>query len=192
MKLALDLDGILVDFCNGCFEAYDQPKIPLDEWPAVDNPEGLVQTFVQQVLKVDSDDLFTVIDHQGFWANLDWMPDGQEILAYVEKKFGKENILLATSPPTWHPKSCPSALAGKFRWIEKHMPDYIDRVLFGSPKHWLANDRTVLVDDFDFNIKKFEKAGGYGALMPRPWNSLRHIRDNPIDALKDRIESILL
>jgi len=79
---------------------------------------------------------------------------------------GAENVLIATVPT----KSA-GCLAGKYQWIEEHLPDWAQRQYSITPrKHWNAQPGTLLIDDSHSNCDKFVKCGGHSLIVPRPWN----------------------
>jgi len=123
---------------------------------------------------------------RSFWADLDWMPDGQEILRVVEDFFGKDNICLLTSP-TLNPESA----SGKMDWIKRNMPDYSRQFLVGSAKKFCASHDAVLIDDADHNYQSFIKAGGGAVLVPRKWNSRYADDNNTIEVLSLYITKLM-
>lgn len=152
----LDLDGVLTDFVGAATKAHDLQYPPYPEPGNHNMPEAYG-------LKDDAT-FWRKFDTEDFWANLDWMPDGREILKLVESAFSTIQIL---TKPTRNPQ-CSS---GKLRWIQKHIPKYSRNVFIG-PKKWLvASENKVLIDDHDKNINNFRLSGGIGILVPRVWNS---------------------
>lgn len=154
MKCLLDLDGVLVDFVGGAAKLHGFDPALAVRWDFMADV-GLTQNQFWSPLGED------------FWANLPWMPDGMRILAIVEKAFGPENVCLLTSPC-----DTDGCMQGKLRWIRKHLPVYNRRYLMGSAKEFCASRDSLLIDDSDSNTTKFATAGGWGVLVPRPWNVL--------------------
>ncbi len=163
MKVVLDLDGVLVDLIGGMEEHFD---IKIKEWP-----EG--ETSFEKVFNMTPKQLWGNLGFE-FWSNLKWNFDGQYILTKLIMTFGEKNIVICTSP-TLHPQ----AAAGKMAWIQKQMPDFSRRFMIGSAKEFLAHDRAILVDDFDYNVDKFREHGGHAILVPRPWNSNNNLETLP-------------
>jgi len=102
-----------------------------------------------------------------FWANLDWMEDGRDILKAVLDRFKPHEIVVLTKP-----MRNSGAYTGKMIWFENNIPQLYDRVVPSLvPKEVFAVDfNTLLVDDCQENIEQFIRAGGAGILVPRPWN----------------------
>jgi 5'(3')-deoxyribonucleotidase len=103
-----------------------------------------------------------------FWANVGVYPDGLCLLRAAESLVGPDNIGFLTAPTK--SRGC---VDGKLTWVEKHFPDYVDRVFTGKSKEMFASSDKILVDDSDLNIEKFSGRGGRGVLVPRPWNRNR-------------------
>ena len=165
----LDVDGVLADFVGGCCEVFGISREYLYErWPP-----GIWN--FHPSLQITEDQFWADIDAQGikFWRNLEPMPDMADILQVVEERFG-DNVALLTSPPR-----NPLAVAGKVEWIQKYLPKYRRKFFVGPAKHLLAHPRAILIDDYDANVQKFQKAGGLGIVVPRRWN---HLHDHPISA----------
>lgn len=168
MRLFLDLDGVIVDFAQGCIDWYNLDCNVKDftKWSKIfkyftgyekDFWEGLTDKF---------------------WVELKFTKEAKEILELL--KDVKPCIL--TSPGH-------TGAGGKQQWIRKNLPDYFKdgRYLIGPAKHYLATSDSLLIDDSQENCRKFEEAGGYSILIPRPWNDLR---DNDlITYLKGKLES---
>jgi hypothetical protein len=152
----IDLDGVLVDFHAGAARHHGVPYP--DPWPS-----GVWH--VDQVLGIEHTAFWSTLD-EFFWSELTPTTDGFQILSLVESVFGAERVCILSSPPR-----DPAALAGKCRWIQRHLPRYDRQFLIGPCKHMVAGHDAVLVDDSDDNIHRFRRAGGTGVLVPRPWNS---------------------
>lgn len=177
IKCFLDLDGVLVDFVSGACKIHG---IPIDYTQS----ENRGKWDIEQLMGISSSDFWKPLEFD-FWANLEWMSDGKEILKSVERTFGRDNIAILTSPS----KNIGCA-SGKVVWLEKNMPEYARQYIISPVKHFCAGPKTVLIDDSDQNIKDFEWAGGKGILVPRPWNSLHTVRSFAYDAMAYQIQGL--
>ncbi len=166
MKCMLDLDGVLVDFIADAHRYYGL-SYSYEDYPyELGNYHNCPPPNSEMTTREFWDGLA-----EEFWENIPWMHDGHEILTMVERAFGRENICLLTSPiPNY------SNIVGKLKWVARELPEYAQRYLVGPAKSFCASPNTVLVDDADFNIEAFAKAGGRTVLVSRPWNS-RHATD---------------
>lgn len=175
MKLLIDMDGVLVNFMKGIIDYYD---LPFDPYPCPGSEEfypylGMSKTRFWKGLGEE------------FWATLEWMSDGEKILHLAEEQFGHKNICVLSSPSAHS-----SCLAGKFRWIQKHMPDYRRQYLIGPAKHFCAGNGTILLDDLDRNVDKFRKCGGKAILVPRPWNSAYERADQAVEIVREELAKV--
>lgn len=151
----LDMDGVLVDFVSGSLR-YHGKHLPMSEvrWE-FPKQVGFSGTWAAEFWdKLDFD----------FWANLEWTPEGRDLLWVVEQKFG-DNVILMTSPC-----DTPGSVEGKIAWIKNNLPKYRRKFMVGPAKHLTAGPGKVLVDDHEGNTDKFVEHGGRAVLVPRPWN----------------------
>ncbi len=147
----LDMDGVLVDFVGGAIKEHclqiNQNNLSWD-------------FYVEAGLSPEN---FWSPLGRSFWANLDWTPEGEKILAYVEQAF--DAVVILSSPCATH-----GCAEGKIDWIKRHIPRYRRQFLLGPAKHFCASPNHYLIDDHDQNIEKFIEWGGKGFLVPRAWN----------------------
>lgn len=134
-KIFVDLDGVLTNFDKALEKALGRPvKGDFGNDPKV----------------------WAAITNAGeeYWSEMEWMPDGHELWDAVE--IYKPTILTA---PTRHK----SSVEGKKIWIRENLPPgtpfYIDQ-----DKAKYADKDSILIDDREKNIKKWEEAGGIGIL----------------------------
>ena len=135
-KLYCDMDGVIVDFEHG----YN--RLTGRDAPGFSSP-------------YDKNEFWSAITKAGaeFWADLEWMPDGQQLWDYI-KQF---NPKLLTAP-----SMDPSSKEGKLQWIEKHIPG--TKAIFKQAKYKqeLASPNAILIDDREDNIERWIEAGGIG------------------------------
>jgi 5' nucleotidase, deoxy (Pyrimidine), cytosolic type C protein (NT5C) len=172
----IDMDGVLVDFHAGAARHHGVPYP--EPWPA-----GVWH--VDRVLGVGHTAFWSTLDEY-FWSELEPTADGLAILDLAERLFGPDRVCILSSPPR-----DPASLAGKCRWIQTHLPRYDRQFLIGPCKHMVAGPDAYLLDDSDDNIAQFQRAGGVGILIPRPWNSGHAIPvDNVLPGLEDRLRRL--
>jgi hypothetical protein len=135
-KLYCDMDGVIVDFEHG----YN--RLTGRDAPGFSSP-------------YDKNEFWDAITKAGaeFWADLEWMPDGQQLWDYI-KQF---NPKLLTAP-----SMDPSSKEGKLQWIEKNIPG--TKAIFKQAKYKqeLASPNAILIDDRKDNIERWIEAGGIG------------------------------
>ncbi|RKY06079.1 MAG: hypothetical protein DRP65_12230 [Planctomycetota bacterium] len=176
MKIFLDLDGVLVDFVGGIHRAfgkeYSYNSAPI-KW-------NFFEHWSPKVHSCDINRACTV----DFWANLDWMCDGREILRKIDEELDVSDDLFLLTCPMHNPQSW----TGKRLWVERHIPHLVDRLIVTPAfKGIFASDNAVLIDDKDENIAKFVEAGGRGILVPRPWNELRGWAGRTLEVMRNSL-----
>jgi len=135
-KLYCDMDGVLVDFERGYNDLTGKQA------PGVDST-------------YNKEDFWGAITKAGskFWADLNWMPDGQQLWDYIKQY----NPKLLTAPSREH-----SSVIGKKEWINKNISG--TPVIFrqAKDKKDLAEPNAILIDDRKDNIQQWIDAGGIG------------------------------
>jgi 5'(3')-deoxyribonucleotidase len=155
MKCYLDMDGVLVDFVQGSIDLHRISPTKPYKW----------DYFAESGLTPAQ---FYAPMNREYWANLNWMPQGQELLEHLEKRFGQHNICILSSPC-----ATDGCLDGKRDWIAKHVPQFKRRSKLGADKAFAASPWHMLIDDHDPHVSDFRKAGGFATLVPRTWNAGR-------------------
>ncbi len=163
MKCFLDMDGVLTDFVRAMCERHRVVN-------PYDDPKNYGNYNMAELLGMNHGEFWFPAEHHQFWAAMNWMPDGREILEFVEETFGEENVCLFTDP-----SQSGTSASGKMNWVNRLIPRYNGRLLIGKPKAFCAHAGVVLIDDRDENVDQFNEAGGQAILVPRPWNRLHDL-----------------
>ena len=155
-RIFCDMDGVL---CN-----FDKRFKDL-------NPEHL--NFNEYEAKHGKSSSWELIKKEGekFWSELNWMPDGGELWSYLNQ-ISAPTIL--SSPSREY-----SSIKGKMKWIGANLGisqstattkskgwDKDTRIILSSHKHLyvLPEVKSILIDDTESKIDKWEAAGGIGIL----------------------------
>jgi hypothetical protein len=157
-EVFLDLDGVLVDFVKGACKLHGVENPYL-------NPVNHGKYNMETLIHIDSKIFFDKMGHD-FWANLEWLPDGREIIEAILKYVSPEQVTLLTSPIKT--LGCTS---GKMDWIEKNLPQWKRSFLIGPNKHKIAGPGKLLIDDYDINVDKWS-VNGPAIQVPRVMNRL--------------------
>lgn len=144
-----DMDGVLVDFEKGYKE--------LTGTYSKDHSDN--KTFWQPISDAGA----------SFWANLDWMPDGQELWRYIKKY--KPNILSA-------PSQDPSSRVGKEAWVKIHLQNSYNKLYLYSRanKQLFAGKNKILIDDLAKTIDEWNAKGGIGILHTSAANTISQLK----------------
>ena len=144
--LYLDMDGVLADFYT-----------PFNSMAGVASWKDASKDTISAVLK-------QIANKKDFWINLDVLSDVPKLLQAVTTLFGGEYKILS------------KALAGdkdvvsqKRQWAQTNLqpqPNEViimsatgDKGMYAKQADGTAN---ILIDDFGYNIKKWQSAGGIG------------------------------
>ena len=131
-----DMDGVLVDFEKGYKELTNTTPSKTFDGKA---------DFWEPISKAGAQ----------WWANLPWMPDGQELWRYIKKY--KPNILSA-------PSQDPSSKIGKEAWLKMNLQNSFKKAYFynRANKKLFAGPNRILIDDMKQTIDEWNAAGGIG------------------------------
>lgn len=155
----LDMDGVITDFVGRAIEIHGKrPETVLANWPRGTH-------WLHEVLKTDLPGFWRPINAQGerFWRDLSPYPWARALLDWIEAV--PENWAICTSPS--RDPACPR---GKMEWLYAHIRPAFRDVALTPRKHLLANPNTVLIDDTERMVERFEAAGGHAVLFPQAWN----------------------
>lgn len=158
--ILLDIDGVLANFVEHFCDWFDVP-----------NPyKGGQNRGVWDVVKLTglTDSCWSDINDEDFWMNIPKLPEADEIISAVLKRFHPDHVCLLSSP-----LKMPWSMPGKVFWIRMNYPQFEQHFLFGAQKQFCAHEDSVLIDDYEHNTDTFERHGGQAFLVPRPWNK-RH------------------
>lgn len=173
------MDGVIVDFHRGIGDLFNLP-FPYE------NTEHMGSWDAPSAYGIPSNDFWDAQDYH-FWANLKPMPDGLRIIELLENYFGQDNICILSSPIRSKFGEC---VEGKVAWLQKYLPQYSRRFLFGKMKSFCASPNSYLVDDYHKNVKMFREAGGHACLIPRAWSMNYRLRHTPgaVEHLRSHLE----
>ena len=149
MKIYVDMDGVLTDFDKKLADLLEKT---LDRgWDFGNDPK-----------------VWKKITEAGksFWADMVWMPDGRKLWDAVKKH---DPMIL--SAPTRHP----SSVEGKKEWLKSNLPGV--PFIIDQKKEKYADKNSVLIDDREKNIRKWEDAGGIGILHKDAESSLKKLSE---------------
>lgn len=168
----LDMDGVITDFVSSINKCMGIPE----------HTPALIRNWWEEYdVSFEQVNNYCTID---FWQNLTWLSDGKEILSAVLDKFPQLSIFLLTTP-----MPNPGSWTGKFKWVQKHLPLFTKQLIVTTvSKALFVGSDTLLIDDYDKNIKEFIAAGGQGILVPRSSNSLYKQAGETLQVVKNRLE----
>jgi len=164
LKIYLDMDGVITDLVPAALEWYGCDDYTDDMWPDEVGYDIVKAYHILSNRNYITADYFWRGLTQDFWATIPKTPFCDELIDFLLSNYSK--VYVCTSC-TFDPESA----SGKLEWIQKFLPECLNRNYIITPhKHLLARSDSVLIDDCDNHIEDFENNGGYGILVPRPWN----------------------
>ena len=174
-RVVLDLDDVLNSFTMHALQLMGADVTPFDYhlFP-VECGYDIISalTVLTGKPRMPLDEFWDTLDEKGWSA----APESNEfwLLEVLANIVGRENILIGTSPT----KSA-ECLVGKLEWMQQHLPDWCQRQWAITPRKWfLADQNTLLIDDYNYNCDKFRECGGHAIVLPRPWNSEHEFSGN--------------
>ena len=149
-KIYFDMDGVLVDFQGGVKELLGIEPRPQGFHPDYDNK------------------LFDAIrEYDHFYRELKPIKGSLELLKRVIDKWGVNNVEVLTGGPKAS-RNIPTASEDKMAWIDVNVGIEglkVNTVLRKEKVQFVKNKSSVLIDDYDSNIKEWREAGGTGILF---------------------------
>jgi 5'(3')-deoxyribonucleotidase len=171
----VDMDGVLADFVKGACEAHGRPS------PYVD-PKSVGIFDMDKLWKMSAQEFWRPLERDGFWRELEILPDARELVEMLCKWFKAENVCVLTAP-SLDPRCIPEKRA----WIAANFPALAKNMLFGSAKRFLAGQFRWLIDDRNENIDNFVNHGGIGVLYPQVWNRNHKLIEQRLQYVRSKI-----
>lgn len=153
MRVFIDLDGLMYDCINGMRSYFELP---------LGNPYPETLDDILEAAGCDSKNQLFGCLSTSFWRNLPVIEKGLELYYWCQNEFNTYILSSAVDG---------TAMLGKYQALESTLGlDYEklrNLTVFTRHKHFLANDRSLLVDDFAGECERFNEWGGW-AIKFRP------------------------
>ena len=141
MTCFLDMDGVIADFFS---EAVKLSKCEHKAWRDMEFRD--VERVLRQIRKTEKD----------FFLRLKPFPTTRTLVQCIHNIAGGFTIL--SSPLAGDEENCTKQ---KIEWLEKHLHLDPDDIIITMDKTKYAKGN-VLIDDYGYNIRRWEEAGGFG------------------------------
>lgn len=151
----IDLDGVLVDWLNGIREFAGKPTDLYDCFRQ--DPHSLNQTSVDTLF--GGRPILQKLQYEmsaKWWAELQLFPWAKYLIDTMSNNF---DMAFLTSPG-----KCYNAAAGKVMWQHEHYKD--TPIIMTKHKYLAASPTKVLIDDDDWQLTRFDRAGGLAIKWP--------------------------
>jgi phosphoglycolate phosphatase-like HAD superfamily hydrolase len=158
----MDMDGVLVDFLRGWLASYSglgEPTRQPTRWDFYKELGYTEEGFNNTLNQLTSHWWATLEPTASFDRLYEQLRDLRE-LGYI--------VHILSHAVT------PEAKLGKYEWIQRNMPDFLDSLIMvdeAADKAAYAHKRAILVDDNEDNVTRFMEAGGEAMLFGQPWNN---------------------
>lgn len=154
----MDVDGVLSDLWGALYKAHGKRYIP----GTPECPSGEKGYYVGEVFGITWDELWLPYT-EDYVTNMEKLPEADEIMSIVDIPGRRWNLAFLTCP-------LPNRLNGRYEWLGKYYPN-IPRIIADVKTFCCTGPDTLLIDDFDQNIRAWNRWGGSTIMFPRPWNS---------------------
>lgn len=148
MKLYIDMDGVIVDFDKMFKEKF-----------------GMF--FAEYEKKHGSEKTWTDVEKYGekFWSEMKWLPDGKKLWNYVKK----HNPTILSTPARFKESE-----TGKIKWLKREIGKVPTILIKDKSKY--ADEKSVLVDDYDFKINAWKDKKGIGILHTSTNDTIKKLK----------------
>ena len=150
-KIYCDMDGVLTDFEKRFYDKLNE--IGPDYYPLKDIKKVVKPKDFENIFGIE--EFWNFIDGiigVGFWAGMDWMPQGRELWEFIKPY----QPSLLTSPS----KNNTSRL-GKNLWVKNHLTPKPKTIFaYSADKQRYSNENSILIDDKKSNINEWIAKGG--------------------------------
>ena len=144
-KIYLDMDGVLCDFEKGIHDI-DGKTNAKDLFKQDANDKGLLWKHIAKKGTYD------------FFSQLEWLEEGKKLWAFLKDK---PNVEILSSIGNKNPdrKETHQAKVDWLKWHNINIPSNFSQSAREKQK-WARRKGNILIDDYDNNIKQWNKAGG--------------------------------
>lgn len=174
MRIALDLDGVLVNFTKAACKQMGEPY-----------PSKLVFPSYSWIFdKYGKHSCYKRMRGHHFWTGMEKYPWADRIVDLVDD-FAKGKWTFLTKP-----MRDPYCFSGKAEWIMKNYPMHMDKltIISGPKKEFVRSRFDILIDDKPENISEWKEAGG----SPFYWHEISDDMDQSfVDERLEKLEEHL-
>lgn len=148
----VDLDGVVANFTKAACKVLE-----------IEYPEhcSISYEWLYKEANRPKKEFWKKIRGEEFWTSLEPFPWANEIVNTVEQHCETFRFL---SKPTFDP----GCYSGKYKWVEKHFPKHIDKLILinGDKGAVCSGKKSFLIDDRVENIYSWEKNNGETFFWP--------------------------
>lgn len=168
----LDMDGVICNFI-GAVESIYSGATELQKTYYGSNRDKPQTHLIQRY----NDFTNAILNKKNFWRDLEWMPDGKQLVSYVVNRVPISNIGVITAPMKGDEQRCHIE---KRQWISNNIPFlHMNNFHIERYKHMKINNdfnnHQILIDDRYDNIDEWNHHGGLGILHKNTKNTIEQL-----------------
>lgn len=151
MKIYCDMDGVLADFekhVNESFKHYFTDKLPFERF---------------------NDFKDDIKYRKNFWLDIPKMHDSTMLIEYLKNY----NFEILTAYASWDKRS----IRDKKIWYKNHFGNQKVNCVQRKEKQNFAHSKSILIDDYEKNIKEFTNAGGIAIFHKSAKETIKQLRE---------------
>jgi 5'(3')-deoxyribonucleotidase len=177
--LIVDMDEVLCDFINPAIRRHGWTRERLES-----QREG--RWSCPEIMGLSNTQFWKPINNIGmtFWHHLPKLPWFEELVDLLDQATDR-HWWIATSPD-----STVGSRAGKFMWLQAHLPKLVERTFVTGHKAALAKPGRYLIDDRPKNITNFIEEGGEGIIFPHEGNELHAHASCPVPYVAQQLTTL--
>jgi hypothetical protein len=151
-RIFCDLDGVLTDFAGHFSSCFSVPASTI----TYANTDQINFDERQRIIST----------YPNWWASMPWTKDGKELWDYIEMY---DPVILSAPAP-----KVETCIADKIHWCNRELRGTL--VIIETDKYKYANDKAILIDDYNKNIDEWVKKGGIGILHTSTSTTLEQLK----------------
>ncbi len=159
MNIYFDMDGVLADFDRGIQELCGLD--PMDQSVRSEEKTEEMWSAVRNV--------------PHFYLKLKPLEEGMEVFRILYETCPEKVQILSAQPK--QKRRIHTAEQDKREWCGQYLPDIPINITLRKEKPNFAAPGNILIDDYDVNIRQWEKAGGIGILFTGKEDVLKKLKD---------------
>jgi len=192
MIIYVDMDEVICDFTGGVCDLYGINRKTLETFRSLGTwsiVEALDSLFGRTDDRYTREEMISVINDlgNGFWRNLNPLPDCDKILSLITE-LGHDWFILTKPFPTV------DCFQGKIEWYKRNIDsDFTRRLIITEHKYLFSKPGTVLIDDSISNTSAFlgTQSPGKSILLPHQGNHRYELASKSFEILKQELTEIV-
>jgi len=179
-KIALDLDGVVVDFHQKLLNVYNKRY---GKNVTVNDINCDLESLGPEITKK----IISIFNEPGWFLELKPLPNAISIISkYID--FGYRVTICTAPARDLKGIINPISASEKFTWVRENLPFWANNIIITKYKEFVHTD--AIIDDYSPNIVNWcqEHPEGIGFLVDQPWN--KYFKQYPINSVRGKLEDV--